>query len=389
MEIYKWGQGVWARGLAIILFLLFAGWGVFEVYKLPAELYVIVRPDDVVWPQTAQRLLETRNQKIRVVGLCNQPVTEDLLQSGIQPTRRIEDENGHGIVLQTETFDREKLQALEKADILFVPVQQGGKPLDAVPVDEWLIGRELAQDVTFKDTVPVEGAVRGVPLDEAALAAIRERFKDYSMVRIGPVFKTKEAEEKEENPQTLPLESVTVGMVPGNAVQGWVEGSVARKDEIITREIYLKIRGLADRGKIPGKKVRISDEGNLTIEPGNVEAIGKRYLASKSNKTEETWWSRYLFTIPLVRYDMTPGILICIGLFILMAMALIYTWNLKRWNDLLIDTQTEMKKVSWPKRSELVGSSVVVIVCVLVLGFYLWLVDFLLTSVAHESGLLR
>jgi len=43
--------------------------------------------------------------------------------------------------------------------------------------------------------------------------------------------------------------------------------------------------------------------------------------------------------------------------------------------DLLIETQTEMRKVSWPAQKEFVGSTIVVIVSVLVLAVFIWTVD--------------
>ena len=42
------------------------------------------------------------------------------------------------------------------------------------------------------------------------------------------------------------------------------------------------------------------------------------------------------------------------------------------------DVRSEMKKVSWPGRQEVVGTTVVVIVAVFFFGLYLGLVDYLL-----------
>lgn len=43
--------------------------------------------------------------------------------------------------------------------------------------------------------------------------------------------------------------------------------------------------------------------------------------------------------------------------------------------DLLIETQAEMRKVSWPSRKEFLGSTFVVILSVLALGAFIWAVD--------------
>jgi preprotein translocase subunit SecE len=43
------------------------------------------------------------------------------------------------------------------------------------------------------------------------------------------------------------------------------------------------------------------------------------------------------------------------------------------------DVRSEMKKVSWPPRQEVVGTTIVVVVAVFFFGLYLGLVDYLLT----------
>jgi len=42
------------------------------------------------------------------------------------------------------------------------------------------------------------------------------------------------------------------------------------------------------------------------------------------------------------------------------------------------DVRSEMKKVSWPARQEVIGTTVVVVVAVFFFGFYLGLIDYLL-----------
>jgi len=48
--------------------------------------------------------------------------------------------------------------------------------------------------------------------------------------------------------------------------------------------------------------------------------------------------------------------------------------------DLLVDTQGELQKVSWPSREELSRSTVIVLSCVLLLGGFLWVVDIVISS---------
>jgi preprotein translocase subunit SecE len=42
------------------------------------------------------------------------------------------------------------------------------------------------------------------------------------------------------------------------------------------------------------------------------------------------------------------------------------------------DVWSELKKVSWPARQEVYGTTIVVILSVFIFGFYLWLVDIVL-----------
>ena len=49
--------------------------------------------------------------------------------------------------------------------------------------------------------------------------------------------------------------------------------------------------------------------------------------------------------------------------------------NTTRAADLLIETEIEMRKVTWPTTREVLGATVVVIVVVLILGLYLWSID--------------
>ncbi len=50
----------------------------------------------------------------------------------------------------------------------------------------------------------------------------------------------------------------------------------------------------------------------------------------------------------------------------------------ERWEQLvrfLKEVRTEMKKVNWPPKKEVVGSTIVVIVSVFILSFFLGIVD--------------
>ncbi len=52
-----------------------------------------------------------------------------------------------------------------------------------------------------------------------------------------------------------------------------------------------------------------------------------------------------------------------------------WTQNAKQFYT---DVRSEMKKVSWPPRQEVIGTTIVVVVAVFFFGFYLGLIDYLL-----------
>ena len=62
--------------------------------------------------------------------------------------------------------------------------------------------------------------------------------------------------------------------------------------------------------------------------------------------------------------------------------------NSKKVVEFLIDTQGELQKVSWPTREELTGSTVVVIFSVILLGVYIFGVDWVITRVMKLIGFL-
>jgi preprotein translocase subunit SecE len=75
------------------------------------------------------------------------------------------------------------------------------------------------------------------------------------------------------------------------------------------------------------------------------------------------------------------------GLFLGVMMAVYLLFNQPRWAEFQIETEGELKKVSWPPRKEYVGSAVVVVVVVVVISFFLWGVDSVLSEVMRWWGL--
>jgi len=85
--------------------------------------------------------------------------------------------------------------------------------------------------------------------------------------------------------------------------------------------------------------------------------------------------------IPVVAVDVNVAFLISAVLFVA-AMVWLLQWSKKpKVADLLIDTEAELRKVTWPTTQEVVNSSVVVIIFVVLLLGFLAGIDVLLKKV--------
>ena len=54
--------------------------------------------------------------------------------------------------------------------------------------------------------------------------------------------------------------------------------------------------------------------------------------------------------------------------------------RLRRLKQFLVEVWSELKKTTWPGRTEVYGTTVVVIVTVLICAMYLWVVDLILNK---------
>ena len=88
--------------------------------------------------------------------------------------------------------------------------------------------------------------------------------------------------------------------------------------------------------------------------------------------------------IPVLSLELTPAFLIAATLFAA-GMFFVQRWCAKPKNaDLLIDTELELRKVTWPSYQEVVNSSLVVVFCVLFLMGFLAGADWFLARLARR-----
>ena len=85
---------------------------------------------------------------------------------------------------------------------------------------------------------------------------------------------------------------------------------------------------------------------------------------------------------PYVRFGLPTLLFIALGLL------MFWLVNRQRSADFLIATESEMKKVSWSSRKEIVGSTKVVLVTTFVLAGILAVVDLLFTMLFKTFGIM-
>lgn len=77
-----------------------------------------------------------------------------------------------------------------------------------------------------------------------------------------------------------------------------------------------------------------------------------------------------------VEINLTYMTLICAAVFLLFSALIFWFFNRQKPADFLIETEGELKKVSWPAGHEFIGASIAVMVVILFTTIYLYLVDY-------------
>ena len=91
-------------------------------------------------------------------------------------------------------------------------------------------------------------------------------------------------------------------------------------------------------------------------------------------------WADHELTeaVPVLGFPITPGFLVALLFFGILTYVVWRVINRERLANLLIDTEQEMKKVTWPSFDDSKKASLVVIGCVIFMLVFLGVADFLL-----------
>lgn len=101
------------------------------------------------------------------------------------------------------------------------------------------------------------------------------------------------------------------------------------------------------------------------------------------------WWEQVLYTIPFFEFQISLGEIISFLLFVGLSFGIyLFVVNHPVASDFLIETEAELRKVSWPEGDEFVNASIVVIISILIIAALLALFDFLFVSLMEQIQVL-
>lgn len=89
-----------------------------------------------------------------------------------------------------------------------------------------------------------------------------------------------------------------------------------------------------------------------------------------------TFWGTTITQIPFFELTINYGLIVSMGLFLILIL-LIYLLIINKPStaDFMVETEIEMKKVSWPSKQEHTSSTIAVIISVFLIGVFLMIAD--------------
>jgi preprotein translocase SecE subunit len=98
-------------------------------------------------------------------------------------------------------------------------------------------------------------------------------------------------------------------------------------------------------------------------------------------KGAQDFWGKHLFDLGDEQFTINPAVTLALSIAIGSLFGVFKLVNYPRFVDFLIDTESELKKVSWASRRQVISESIVVLSTVIIIGVYVFLVDMLLQTV--------
>lgn len=136
----------------------------------------------------------------------------------------------------------------------------------------------------------------------------------------------------------------------------------------------------------PGQAWKVRSTAVLGI--GAMAAFGCYAFHQSVAATTGRWWP-YLFQVDLFGKSLAlrPILFPSLGILGVVMLVAFLMLNRDQWAEFQIETEGELKKVSWPARKEYMGSSVVVVAVVVVVSLFLHFVDMGLSGLMKALGI--
>ena len=92
--------------------------------------------------------------------------------------------------------------------------------------------------------------------------------------------------------------------------------------------------------------------------------------------SQSLWWKELWHGTPLgMSMSLRPIVFASLGILGAVTLVVYALMNRETWAEFLIETEGEVKKVSWPARKEYLGSAMVVLVVITIVSLFLWASD--------------
>ncbi len=122
----------------------------------------------------------------------------------------------------------------------------------------------------------------------------------------------------------------------------------------------------------PDSTISVRQLGEKQDKYRKIEEIEK--LVAEGRKFElasdipaDTWWHGVFLVVPGIEVDLTRGNIVLVVVFLLGALGIYKLFNRHKPADFLIETESELRRVDWPSKPEVLASTKVVITVVIIL----------------------
>lgn len=132
-----------------------------------------------------------------------------------------------------------------------------------------------------------------------------------------------------------------------------------------------------------GRAVRLTAYGGMLA----MTAFGA-YAMYMAPSIASSWWKTVFGPLTIFGKEFTikPMLFPSAGVFFTVMSGVFLMLNREKWSDFLIETEGEIKKVSWPARKEYMGSAMIVVLVVAVVSLFLHYVDAGLSRLMQYMG---